>query len=52
MFLGLASLNFVCRVPEFRIFSEQEVKNLKKAKSSKNFFSRTISATGEQKAVS
>jgi hypothetical protein len=49
MFLGLASLSFVSWDPEFRIFSKQDVK---KAKSSKIYFSRTVSVTGKQKAVS
>jgi hypothetical protein len=52
MCLGVSSLRFVHEVPKFRIFSEQEVKNLeKKAKSLNIFFSRTVSATGEQKPV-
>jgi hypothetical protein len=42
MFLGLASLNFVRRVPQFQIFSEQEVKNSEKANSLK-IFSTTVS---------
>jgi hypothetical protein len=44
MCLGVFSLTFVHKVPKFRIFSEQEVK-------SKIFFSRTVSAAGEQKPV-
>jgi hypothetical protein len=45
----VSSLRFVHEVPKFRIFFEQAVKNLgKKAKSLKIFFSRTVSATGEQ----
>jgi hypothetical protein len=47
----LASLKFVCMVLKFWIFSQQEVKKTQKlAKSLKNF-SRTVSATGEQKTV-
>jgi hypothetical protein len=38
MCLGLASLNFVQGIPEFRIFSEQEVKTGKIAKSLKIFW--------------
>jgi hypothetical protein len=39
-------------VSKFRIFSEQEVKKHEKlAKSLKIFFSRTVSAKGEQKTV-
>jgi hypothetical protein len=50
MCLGVSSLRFVHEVLKFLIFTKQEVKNLKKAKSLK-IFSRTISATGEQKPV-
>jgi hypothetical protein len=48
MCLGVSSLRFVHEVPKFRIFFGT---GSEKAKSLKIFFSRTVSATGEQTPV-
>jgi hypothetical protein len=49
--VGSQRVKFVRMVSKFRIFSEQEVKNQKKLAKSLKIFSRTASATGEQKTV-
>jgi hypothetical protein len=49
MCLGVYSLRFVHEVPN--IFRRGSEKLGKKAKSLKIFFSKTVSATGEQKPV-
>jgi hypothetical protein len=50
--LGLASLDFVHRILEFCIFSEQEVEKSEKIVKSLKIFSRSVSARIEQKAIS